>query len=96
MIDYMKMLNTRDGGVNGVKLFWEKCETQYQNDRIVECYERMKNRGAGMALFHPMSTGGTYSVFERAAEDRNPGAQRSATGGPTPPTGGCSPTCSRC
>ncbi len=72
LIDYMKMLNTRDGGVNGVKLFWEKCETQYQNDRIVECYERMKNRGAGMALFHPMSTGGTYSVFERAAEDEIP------------------------
>lgn len=72
LIDYMKMLNARDGGVNGVKLFWEKCETQYQNDRIVECYERMKNRGAGMALFHPMSTGGTYSVFERAAEDEIP------------------------
>ena len=72
LIDYMKMLNARDGGVNGVRLFWEKCETQYQNDRIVECYERMKNRGAGMALFHPMSTGGTYSVFERAAEDGIP------------------------
>ncbi len=72
LIDYMKMLNARDGGINGVKLFWEKCETQYQNDRIVECYERMKNRGAGMALFHPMSTGGTYSVFERAREDRIP------------------------
>lgn len=72
LIDYMKMLNARDGGINGVKLFWEKCETQYQNDRIVECYERMKNRGAGMALFHPMSTGGTYSVFERAARDRIP------------------------
>lgn len=72
LIDYMKMLNARDGGINGVRLFWEKCETQYQNDRIVECYERLKNRGAGMALFHPMSTGGTYSVFERAAEDRIP------------------------
>ena len=72
LIDYMKMLNARDGGINGIRLFWEKCETQYQNDRIVECYERLKNRGAGMALFHPMSTGGTYSVFERAAEDRIP------------------------
>ncbi len=72
MIDYMKLLNKRDGGINGVKLFWEKCETQYQNDRIIECYERLKNRGAGMALFHPMSTGGTYSVFERAWEDKIP------------------------
>ena len=72
MIDYMKMLNARDGGINGVKLFWEKCETQYQNDRIIECYERLKNRGAGMALFHPMSTGGTYAVFERAWKDKIP------------------------
>ncbi len=72
LIDYMKLLNTRDGGINGVRLFWEKCETMYQNDRIVECYERLKNRGTGMALFHPMSTGGTYSVFERAAEDQIP------------------------
>lgn len=72
LIDYMKMLNERDGGINGVKLFWEKCETQYQNDRIVECYERMKNRGAGMPMFHPMSTGGTYAVFERAWKDEIP------------------------
>lgn len=72
MIDYMKMLNARDGGINGVKLFWEKCETMYQNDRIIECYERLKNRGAGMALFHPMSTGGTYAVFERARKDQIP------------------------
>ncbi|MDP6552792.1 MAG: ABC transporter substrate-binding protein [Arenicellales bacterium] len=72
MIDYMKMLNERDGGINGVKFFWEKCETQYKNDRIVECYERMKNRGAGMPLFHPMSTGGTYAIFERAWKDKIP------------------------
>ncbi|HEX9646793.1 MAG TPA: ABC transporter substrate-binding protein [Alphaproteobacteria bacterium] len=72
MIDYLKMLNERDGGIYGVKLFWEKCETQYQNDRIVECYERMKNRGAGMPFFHPMSTGGTYAVFERAWKDEIP------------------------
>lgn len=72
MIDYMKMLNARDGGINGVQLFWEKCETQYKNDRIVECYERMKGRGAGMPFFHPMSTGGTYAVFERAEQDQIP------------------------
>lgn len=72
MIDYYKMLNARDGGINGVKITWEKCETQYKNDRIVECYERLKNRGAGLALFHPMSTGGTYAVFERAWKDKIP------------------------
>lgn len=71
MIDYFKMLNERDGGINGVKLTWEKCETGYKTDRIVECYERLKKNGpTGMALFHPMSTGGTYAVFERAEKDK--------------------------
>ena len=72
MIDYYKMLNARDGGINGVKITWEKCETQYKNDRVVECYERLKNRGAGLALFHPLTTGGTYAVFERAWQDKIP------------------------
>jgi branched-chain amino acid transport system substrate-binding protein len=27
-IDYLDMLNKRDGGINGVKLTWEECETE--------------------------------------------------------------------
>ena len=27
-IDYMQLVNERDGGVNGVKLTWEECETE--------------------------------------------------------------------
>src|SRR5918994_6830416 len=45
MIDYFAMLNERDKGINGVKLTWEKCETEYRNDRGVECYERSKKKG---------------------------------------------------
>ena len=44
MLDYLTMLNDRDGGVGGVKLIWEKCETEYNNTRGVECYERLKGR----------------------------------------------------
>ena len=44
-IDYLEMLNARDGGINGVKVTWEKCETEYRNDRGVECYERSKKKG---------------------------------------------------
>ncbi|HET9700221.1 MAG TPA: ABC transporter substrate-binding protein, partial [Burkholderiales bacterium] len=44
-IDYLDMLNKRDGGIGGVKLTWEECETEYKNDRGVECYERLKNKG---------------------------------------------------
>ena len=35
-LDYLKMINERDGGVNGVKLVFEECETAYNTDRGVE------------------------------------------------------------
>jgi branched-chain amino acid transport system substrate-binding protein len=73
MIDYMQMLNTRDGGINGVKLTWEKCETEYNNARGVECYERSKNKGpTGATVIHPLSTGITYSLIEKATADHIP------------------------
>jgi len=73
MIDYFQMINARDGGVNGVKLTWEECETEYNNARGVECYERMKKNGpTGNTVFHPLSTGITYSVIDRATADRIP------------------------
>ena len=43
-IDYMNLINIRDGGVNGVKLTWNECETEYEVERGVECYERMKSQ----------------------------------------------------
>ena len=38
MIDYLNLVNERDGGINGVKLSWEECETEYNNAKGVECY----------------------------------------------------------
>ena len=35
--DYIKMINARDGGINGVKLTFEECETGYATDKGVEC-----------------------------------------------------------
>ncbi|OGA92350.1 MAG: ABC transporter permease [Betaproteobacteria bacterium RIFCSPLOWO2_12_FULL_66_14] len=73
MIDYFSMLNARDGGINGVKLTWEKCETEYNNARGVECYERSKKHPpTGAALIHPLSTGITYSLIEKATADKIP------------------------
>ena len=43
--DYLAMLNARDGGIGGVPILVEECDTAYNNDRGVECYERMKNNG---------------------------------------------------
>jgi branched-chain amino acid transport system substrate-binding protein len=72
-IDYMSLINERDGGINGVKLTWEKCETEYNNARGVECYERSKNKGpTGAAMMHFLSTGITYSVIEKGTADKIP------------------------
>lgn len=72
-IDYMQLINERDGGVGGVKLTWEECETEYNNARGVECYERLKTKGeSGNTVFQPLSTGITYSVLEKVPQDKIP------------------------
>jgi len=72
-IDYVNMINARDGGVGGVKLTYEKCETEYNNARGVECYERLKGKGpTGASVIHPLSTGITYSILEKATADKVP------------------------
>ena len=43
-VDYLKLVNARDGGINGVKITFEECETGYATDRGVECYERLKSK----------------------------------------------------
>ena len=68
--DYMAMLNARDGGVNGVKLVVEECETQYDTKQGVECYEKLK--GKSPASFNPLSTGITYQVIPKAGVDKVP------------------------
>ncbi|MDP2855244.1 MAG: ABC transporter substrate-binding protein [Smithellaceae bacterium] len=70
--DYYALLNKRDGGVGGVKLTWEECETAYNADRGVECYERLKNNGGGATIVQPMSTPITYRLIERATADKIP------------------------
>ena len=46
MHDYLKMLNERDGGIGGVKLELEECETGYNAQKGVECNEATKGKGA--------------------------------------------------
>jgi branched-chain amino acid transport system substrate-binding protein len=72
-VDYFMLLNERDGGINGVKVGWEECETQYDTKQGVECYERLKGKGAtGAALVNPYSTGITYQLIPKAAVDKIP------------------------
>ena len=72
--DYLNMIDARDGGVGGVKITYEECETGYNNDKGVECYERLKNKApTGASLVDPLSTGITYALIERATGRQDPG-----------------------
>lgn len=72
-VDYLTLVQVRDGGVNGVKLIWEECETEYKTDRGVECYERLKGKGpTGAAAFSPLSTGITYALTDKTLVDKIP------------------------
>jgi branched-chain amino acid transport system substrate-binding protein len=72
-IAYLTLLNERDGGINGVKLIWEECETVQDVTRGVECYERLKTKGpTGAAVFHPRGTPMSYALTERATHDQIP------------------------
>ncbi|KQP11574.1 ABC transporter substrate-binding protein [Pseudorhodoferax sp. Leaf265] len=68
--DYLKLVNARDGGVNGVKLTFEECETAYDAAKGVECYERLKNKGGGASGFDTQSTGITFAVTDKAFADK--------------------------
>jgi branched-chain amino acid transport system substrate-binding protein len=71
--DYYKMINARDGGINGVTITSEECETQYNTKLGVECYEKLKNKGpTGAALINPFSTGITYQLIPKAPVDGVP------------------------
>jgi branched-chain amino acid transport system substrate-binding protein len=74
-IDYMQLINARDGGVNGVKLVWKECETEYVVEKGVECYERLKKGGpdgAPAAATNPLSVGIAYATLDRSTADKIP------------------------
>ena len=70
-VDYLKLTNAR-GGINGVKISFEECETGYATDRGVECYERLKGKNGGATMFQPLSTGITFALTEKVPADKIP------------------------
>jgi branched-chain amino acid transport system substrate-binding protein len=72
-IDYLKAINAK-GGVNGVKMVWSECETEYVVEKGVECYERLKKglNGAPAAATNPLSVGIAYATLERSTKDKLP------------------------
>lgn len=71
--DYYKMLNERDGGIEGVKIKYIECETAYNTKQGVECYENTKGEAPSGALaYQPLSTGITYQLIPKASADKIP------------------------
>jgi len=71
IIDYFNLVNA-NGGVNGVKISWEECETEYNPSRGVECYERLKTKNGGATVVEPLSTGIAYGILDRIPQDKIP------------------------
>ncbi|MTI09504.1 ABC transporter substrate-binding protein [Curvivirga aplysinae] len=67
--DYFTMINERDGGIGGLKVKVEECETGYKTDRGVECYDRTKE---GALVYGPYSTGIAYALIEKMTADKIP------------------------
>ncbi|AAV96518.1 ABC transporter substrate-binding protein [Ruegeria pomeroyi] len=65
--DYFTLLNERDGGIGGVKANVLECETGYNTEKGVECYESTKGQGA--LVYQPLSTGITYQLIPKATAD---------------------------
>ena len=72
ILDYYNLLNESDGGVNGVKLIWSECETEYSVERGVECYKRLKDREGGAVFFDPLSVGISTALIETGRKDKMP------------------------
>ncbi len=68
--DYFTMLNERDGGIGGLKVVVEECETGYNAQKGVECYEATKGKGA--LIYNPYSTGITLQLIPKAPVDKIP------------------------
>ena len=68
--DYFTLLNERDGGIGGVPIKLIECETGYNTEKGVECYEATK--GEGSLVYQPLSTGITYQLIPKATADGIP------------------------
>jgi len=70
MHDYLSMLNERDGGIGGVKLAIEECETGYDTKKGLECYAQVKAKNP--VIMNPWSTGVTLGLIPKASVDKIP------------------------
>ena len=65
------MLNERDGGIGGVKIVVEECETGYDNKKGVECYESVKSKKP-VGDQRPIRPASRCALIPKAAVDNIP------------------------
>ena len=53
MADYLQMLNERDGGIGGVKLVVEECETSYDTKKVSNATSRSRPRSRWSSIHIP-------------------------------------------
>jgi branched-chain amino acid transport system substrate-binding protein len=68
--DYFTLLNERDGGIGGVMTSVPECETAYNTEKGVECYESLKSLNP--LVLQPLSTGITYQLIPKSIVDDIP------------------------
>lgn len=68
--DYFTLLNERDGGIGGESVRVPECETAYNTEKGVECYEATKDLGS--LVYQPLSTGITYQLIPKVTADGIP------------------------
>lgn len=73
-IDYFRYINNVEGGINGVKLVWDECETQWEVEKGVECYERVKGGkdGSPVPIFLPHGDPISKALTEKTVADKIP------------------------
>ncbi|SDI21975.1 ABC transporter substrate-binding protein [Alloyangia pacifica] len=67
--DYMELMNARDGGIGGIAIDFDECETGYSTEKGVECYEKTKGKAI---VTQPWSTGITLQVLPKTNVDEIP------------------------
>jgi branched-chain amino acid transport system substrate-binding protein len=73
-IDYYRYINDVEGGINGVPIVWQECETEWTAEKGIECYERFKRglNGAPVSAYFPNGAPAAYALSDRAAQDKIP------------------------
>src|SRR5271170_89761 len=95
-IDYFRYINEVEGGINGIKLVWDECETNWEVEKGVECYERVKGgkNGSPVPIFLPHGDPISKALTEKSVADRSRSSP-SLMAAPRLSTDGCSRTASR-